>query len=70
MEVKEIIAKIKPIDSSLYAKAQKRLDNLTKPKGSLGLLEELAMNLIEAGIKIYNEMATFDEAKVAEAENK
>jgi len=46
MEVKEIIAKIKPIDSSLYAKAQERLDNLTKPKGSLGLLEELAKRYI------------------------
>ena len=33
--------KIADIDHSLICKAQKRLDSLTKPQGSLGKLEEL-----------------------------
>jgi nicotinate-nucleotide--dimethylbenzimidazole phosphoribosyltransferase len=37
---------IKPIDKALNDKAQERLDSLTKPKGSLGRLEELAARLV------------------------
>lgn len=42
----EVIAKIKPLDPGLLAKAQARLDNLTKPPGSLGRLEELARQAV------------------------
>jgi nicotinate-nucleotide--dimethylbenzimidazole phosphoribosyltransferase len=46
MEVKELIGNIKPVDSSLLGIAQKHLDNLTKPQGSLGRLEEFAKRLV------------------------
>ena len=36
---------IRPLESSLLEKAQAHLDNLTKPRGSLGRLEELARRL-------------------------
>ncbi|MHC4488446.1 MAG: nicotinate-nucleotide--dimethylbenzimidazole phosphoribosyltransferase [Planctomycetota bacterium] len=39
--------KIKRIDYSLAEKTQRRLDNLTKPQGSLGRLEELAKQIVE-----------------------
>ena len=38
-------------DSALLNKAQKRLDNLTKPHGSLGRLEELAKLIVAASAK-------------------
>ena len=41
------IAGIEKIDYSLSDKTQKRLDNLTKPRGSLGRLEELAKQVVE-----------------------
>jgi nicotinate-nucleotide--dimethylbenzimidazole phosphoribosyltransferase len=37
---------IRPINEELYAAAQKHLDNLTKPPGSLGRLEEFARRLV------------------------
>lgn len=37
------IASIRPLDKSLEPKVQAHLDDLTKPQGSLGRLEELAM---------------------------
>ncbi|UCD15201.1 MAG: nicotinate-nucleotide--dimethylbenzimidazole phosphoribosyltransferase [Candidatus Omnitrophota bacterium] len=40
--IKETIDRITDIDSSLMEKAQQHLDNLTKPQGSLGKLEDLA----------------------------
>ncbi len=43
----EIISKIEEIDCSLAEKTQKRLDNLTKPQGSLGRLEDLAKQRVE-----------------------
>ncbi len=46
--IKETIEKIKPLDPEILAKAQDKLDNLTKPPGSLGRLEELAKQM--AGI--------------------
>ncbi len=36
---------IRPVDRSLAASGQAHLDNLTKPQGSLGRLEELALQL-------------------------
>ena len=46
-KLKSTIEKIKKIDGSLTAKTQKRLDNLTKPQGSLGRLEELAKKVVD-----------------------
>jgi nicotinate-nucleotide--dimethylbenzimidazole phosphoribosyltransferase len=44
-----ILKEIKPLDSSAMAAAQNRQNSLTKPRGSLGKLEELSIKL--AGIK-------------------
>ncbi|MBM3244778.1 MAG: nicotinate-nucleotide--dimethylbenzimidazole phosphoribosyltransferase [Candidatus Omnitrophica bacterium] len=41
-KIQEIIQGIKPLDLGIMEKTQVRLDNLTKPQGSLGRLEELA----------------------------
>lgn len=41
--LEQIVNGITPLDKSLGDKIQSRLDNLTKPKGSLGRLEELAL---------------------------
>jgi len=40
-----VLAAISPVDQSLAASGQAHLDNLTKPQGSLGRLEELALQL-------------------------
>lgn len=45
-KIKETIGKIGRPDESLMAKAQERLDNLTKPQGSLGRLEDLARLIV------------------------
>jgi len=45
-KIKDTIKKITPLDKALMQKAQTRLDNLTKPQGSLGRLEELAKNIV------------------------
>ncbi|GAB6039094.1 nicotinate-nucleotide--dimethylbenzimidazole phosphoribosyltransferase [Fundidesulfovibrio butyratiphilus] len=39
------LARIRPVDASLIPAGQAHLDDLTKPKGSLGRLEELALRL-------------------------
>ena len=41
----ETISGIGRLDNAIMAKVQKRLDNLTKPQGSLGRLEELAKHI-------------------------
>ena len=46
MSIKHIISHIKPTKQELYEAAQKRLDSLTKPAGSLGRLEEFARRLV------------------------
>ncbi len=45
-KIEKIIAEIKGLDYKLMEKAQERLDNLTKPQGSLGKLEDLAKNIV------------------------
>jgi len=45
-KLKETIQAIKPTNTELMKKAQKRLDNLTKPSGSLGRLENLAKRVV------------------------
>ena len=45
-KLKETIQAIEPIDAQLMEKAQKRLDNLTKPRDSLGKLENLAKRVV------------------------
>ncbi|NTU93446.1 MAG: nicotinate-nucleotide--dimethylbenzimidazole phosphoribosyltransferase [Chlorobiaceae bacterium] len=41
--LQELLSSIRPVDMSLTASVQTRLDDLTKPRGSLGRLEEIAM---------------------------
>lgn len=40
-----LLSRIAPVDASLAPKGQAHLDDLTKPRGSLGRLEELALRL-------------------------
>jgi len=47
--LQHLLKKIKPLDESTMKAARARQDELTKPKGSLGLLEELSIKI--AGIK-------------------
>jgi len=49
MEIEEIIKEIKPLDEAAMRAARARQDTLTKPRGSLGRLEELSIQL--AGIR-------------------
>lgn len=51
-KLKETIMAIEKIDYSLADETQKRLDNLTKPRGSLGRLEEFAKQIVEITRKI------------------
>ena len=44
--VQETIKRIRPVDPIFVEKARERLDNLTKPQGSLGRLEEFAERLV------------------------
>jgi len=45
-EINKIIKNIRDLDSGLMAKAKERLDNLTKPRESLGRLEDLAKLIV------------------------
>lgn len=44
--MQDIIRKIESVKPEFFERAQKRLDNLTKPPGSLGRLEDLAKQLV------------------------
>jgi len=44
--MRRTVAAIDDINEGFYASAQKRLDNLTKPPGSLGRLEEFARRIV------------------------
>ena len=50
-KIRETTAKIKGPDLKLMEAAQERLDNLTKPLGSLGRLEELARQIVGISAK-------------------
>lgn len=45
-ELKERLATIPPLKKEFFTLAQKRLDQLTKPRGSLGQLEEIAKRYV------------------------
>ncbi len=45
-KIEQVITEIKPIDQKLIEQTQARLDNLTKPLGSLGRLEDLAKLIV------------------------
>ncbi len=45
MSLEETLKQIRPLDRSSESAAQRRLDSLTKPQGSLGQLEELARRI-------------------------
>ncbi|MCG0276622.1 MAG: nicotinate-nucleotide--dimethylbenzimidazole phosphoribosyltransferase [Thermosediminibacteraceae bacterium] len=56
MEIlKEALKNIGDLDEDAMQKAKERLDNLTKPKGSLGVLEDLAVKIAGIRGKIFNE---------------
>ncbi|MDD2365691.1 MAG: nicotinate-nucleotide--dimethylbenzimidazole phosphoribosyltransferase [Desulfuromonadaceae bacterium] len=44
--INETISRIKPVDKEKLEQAQRRLDNKTKPQGSLGRLEEFARRIV------------------------
>ena len=46
MELSLVLRNIPKINEKFYETAQKRLDNLTKPQGSLGRLEEFARRIV------------------------
>ena len=45
-KLEQTLSSIKSVNPAFYEKAQKRLDNLTKPQGSLGRLEEFAAKIV------------------------
>jgi len=45
-KLNSVIKRIGPVDGGSFAYTQKKLDNLTKPLGSLGQLEEIAKHLV------------------------
>jgi nicotinate-nucleotide--dimethylbenzimidazole phosphoribosyltransferase len=57
MELKTHLSRITPINGKFIEDAQRRLDNLTKPQGSLGRLEEFARRLVAI---TENEMPVLD----------
>ncbi|MBI4824458.1 MAG: nicotinate-nucleotide--dimethylbenzimidazole phosphoribosyltransferase [Nitrospirae bacterium] len=60
--LKEILDKIKPVKAEYAEKAQLHLDNLTKPQGSLGMLEEFAKRLVsitEGTMPVINKKVIF-----------
>jgi nicotinate-nucleotide--dimethylbenzimidazole phosphoribosyltransferase len=52
-ELAQLTSQIKPLDPEWTARAQERLDSLTKPPGSLGKLEELAARYVAIREEIF-----------------
>lgn len=52
------LARIKPVDQGLLAQAQLRLDNKTKPPGSLGRLEEFSRRLAAISGSLVPDLST------------
>ena len=46
MELKTLLSRVASVNGKFIEQAQQRLDNLTKPQGSLGRLEEFAKRLV------------------------
>jgi nicotinate-nucleotide--dimethylbenzimidazole phosphoribosyltransferase len=46
MSLQAVLGRIEPVDHQWFEKAQARLDRLTKPRGSLGRLEEVAARYV------------------------
>ncbi len=46
MTLDQILKRIQPVSEEWLSKARERLDNLTKPRGSLGVLEDLAARYV------------------------
>ncbi len=57
-ELSQIISQIEPVDPAWLARAQERLDSLTKPPGSLGRLEELAARYVAIRRDLMPELQT------------
>jgi len=45
-KINETIKQIQPLKTAFISKAQERLDRLTKPQGSLGILEKFAARIV------------------------
>lgn len=54
--LKETLEAIKPVDEEAKKKAKERMDNLTKPIGSLGILEEIVIKMAGITGKVHNKM--------------
>lgn len=56
MELREYIAKIRPLDEDAMADARRRQAQLAKPPGSLGRLEDLSVQLAGITGRVHNRM--------------
>ena len=54
--LKETLKSIKPADEKAKTKAKERLDNLTKPIGALGILEEIAIKMAGITGNVHNQI--------------
>ena len=54
--IAKILKGIKPLDQEMMAKARAHQDNLTKPRGSLGRLEELAITICGIRAELHPEI--------------
>lgn len=56
MDLEKLIEKIEPLNHSAMEEARDRLNNLTKPQGSLGVLEDLAVQLAGITGNVFSEV--------------